>query len=100
MMGHEHIRNIAMLDNTSISVIVEPDTDMLASAIDLARSLGSDQITANTCISDVDWHSTADAIVIVSPNHTHCELLCELLLSLIHISGPRDQRGSRMPSSA
>lgn len=79
MMGHEHIRNIAMLDNTSISVIVEPDTDMLASAIDLARSLGSDQITTNTCISDVDWHSAADAIVIVSPNHTHCELLCELL---------------------
>ncbi len=79
MMGQEHIRNIAMLDNTSISVIVEPDAGMLGSATTLARSLGSDKITTSTSIADVDWHTAADAIVIVSPNHTHCEVLCELL---------------------
>jgi len=79
MMGHEHIRNIAMLEGTSISAIVEPNAAMLQSATELALSLGSTQITGYTSATDIDWHTIADAIVIVSPNHTHCELLCELL---------------------
>ena len=79
MMGHEHIRNIAMLDNTSISVIVEPDSAMRESATQLAQSLGSDQVCGYSEPTDIDWSRAADAIVIVSPNHTHCELLCQLL---------------------
>jgi predicted dehydrogenase len=93
MMGHEHLRNIAMLasDNVSASVssIVEPDSAMRESAIELARSLGlaaspgdtnfdSQPLTSHTSTADVDWQRV-DAIVIVSPNNTHCELLCELL---------------------
>jgi len=79
MMGQEHIRNIAMLDSTCISAIIEPDTDMLQSATSLARSLGSDQICSSTTMANVDLQNVADAIVIVSPNHTHCELLSALL---------------------
>jgi len=79
MMGHEHIRNIAMLNDTSIATIVEPDTAMRESAIRLAKSLGNDNVYGYRQPSDVDWLNAADAIVIVSPNHTHCELMCELL---------------------
>lgn len=79
MMGQEHMRNIAMLDNTSISVIVEPDATMRESAAELARSLGSKLTCVVESHTEVDWQTSTDAIVIVSPNHTHCKLLCELL---------------------
>ena len=33
MMGHEHIRNIALLEDTEISVIYEPNPEMRAFAL-------------------------------------------------------------------
>jgi len=33
MMGHEHIRNIALLEDTEISVIYEPNLEMRAFAL-------------------------------------------------------------------
>jgi len=56
MMGQEHIRNIALLDNTSVSVICVVSTP-----------------------AEVNLAALADALVIVSPNHTHHSLLKELL---------------------
>lgn len=79
MMGQEHIRNIALLDNTSISVICEPDDNMRNEARTLARQLGSENIVATTSAESCDLKSLADALVIVSPNHTHHRLLLDLL---------------------
>ena len=33
MMGHEHIRNIALLEDTEISVIYEPNPEMCTFAL-------------------------------------------------------------------
>jgi myo-inositol 2-dehydrogenase/D-chiro-inositol 1-dehydrogenase len=36
MMGQEHIRNIALLDDAHVAAIFEPDKKMLAAALKLA----------------------------------------------------------------
>ncbi len=78
-MGQEHIRNIALLENTLVSVICDPDQTMREESLALATRLGSTQITTASHLSEIDIAILADAIVIVSPNHTHHSLLKELL---------------------
>lgn len=79
MMGQEHIRNIALLENTSVSVICDPDPEMRSEALTLAQRLGNENITVVEKPGDADLASIADALVIVSPNHTHHQLLESLL---------------------
>ena len=79
MMGQEHIRNIALLENTSVSVICDPDQAMRDESLALAEQLGSKHITAVSSAAEIDLAALADALVIVSPNHTHHSLLKELL---------------------
>ena len=79
MMGQEHIRNIALLENTSVSVICDPDQTMREESLALAELLGSTNITVASSPAKVNLAKLADALVIVSPNHTHHPLLKELL---------------------
>ena len=66
MMGQEHIRNIALLDNTNIAAIFEPDAAMRAAAAEFAANAvftGSvDELLAMTDLS---------CLVITSPNYLH-----------------------------
>lgn len=66
MMGREHIRNIALLDNTAISVILEPNEQMASTALELAP----DALIVET-IDQLLSHQPLDCIVIASPNHCH-----------------------------
>lgn len=79
MMGCEHIRNIALLENTSVSIICDPDLRMREEARALAIELGNDSVIVVADPDEVDLTATADALVIVSPNHTHHHLLKTLL---------------------
>jgi len=79
MMGREHIRNIALLENTSVSVICDPDAAMRDESLQLAEQLGSRDVTVAASPNEADLTNLADALVIVSPNHTHHPLLKELL---------------------
>jgi len=79
MMGQEHIRNIALLENTSVSVICDPDQSMRDESLAIAEQLGNKNITVACSPTDIDLAKLADALVIVSPNHTHHPLLKELL---------------------
>ncbi len=79
MMGQEHIHNIALLENTCISVLCDPDGVMRDEALAIAHKLGNKDITVIEKPSHADLKSLADALVIVSPNHTHHQLLEELL---------------------
>lgn len=66
MMGGEHIRNIALLDDAQVTAIYEPNSDMAAVAKTLAPQavmLDSEQALIN--------YADIDAILIVSPNHCH-----------------------------
>lgn len=73
MMGHEHLRNIALLDNAEVTLIFEPDATMLASALATApnaRPVGS--------LADLLTQDDIDCLVITSPNFCHLEQLREI----------------------
>ncbi len=70
MMGQEHIRNIAFLDNAVVSAIAEPDPAMRREASLLApRASAVDSLEALLHLDAVD------ALVIASPNHLHVDQL-------------------------
>lgn len=73
MMGQEHIRNIALLKDTRVVAVSDPDEGMRRAAADLAGARGY-----------ADYHDMLaaggiDAVVIASPNHTHHAILRDVL---------------------
>lgn len=73
MMGQEHLRNIALLDNTAVGAIFEPDAKMRAQASQLAPDAQFvDSIEALLDIPEVD------CLLIASPNFRHVEQLQEI----------------------
>ncbi len=70
MMGQEHLRNIALLPDTRIGGIFEPDDTMAAIALDLAP--GAQRVGS---IADLLALPDLDCLVIVSPNFRHLEQL-------------------------
>lgn len=73
MMGREHLRNIALLPDTCVSAIFEPDAEMAARAAEIApdaRMTGS--------LEELLSVEALDCIVIVSPNHCHIEQMEEI----------------------
>jgi predicted dehydrogenase len=73
MMGQEHLRNIALLENATVAAIFEPDPDMRAAAAALApgaRMVGS--------VVDVLAMPEVNCLLIASPNHLHLGQLEEI----------------------
>ena len=66
MMGHEHLRNIVLLEGTNIAAIYEPDRGMAASPLRVAQNA---IITGS--IDDLLAVQKLDCLVIASPNHCH-----------------------------
>ena len=73
MMGHEHLANIELLDNTNIAGIFEPDHGMANSAIQAAPNA----FMANS-IADLLAVPNLDCLVVASPNHFHLSQLQEI----------------------
>lgn len=70
MMGGEHIRNIALLEDAEVSLIYEPDAEMRRAASALAPGAGFAESEAELIESD-----EINAILIASPNHCHAAQL-------------------------
>ena len=73
MMGQEHLRNIALLADTKVSAIYEPDPNMAQRAAELAP-----EAEFTDSIESLLDSEQLDCYVIVSPNFRHMEQL-ELL---------------------
>lgn len=73
MMGQEHLRNIALLPQTRVAAIFEPDADMAAKALTFAPEA---QFVSS--IPDLLAVSELDCLVIVSPNYCHVEQLQQI----------------------
>jgi len=73
MMGHEHLRNIALLEGTTVSVIFEPDFEMAKTA----RVVAPDAQLVNS-IDDLLSQDNLDCLVITSPNYCHFEQLQQI----------------------
>jgi myo-inositol 2-dehydrogenase / D-chiro-inositol 1-dehydrogenase len=74
MMGQEHIRNIMLLPETEIVAVSDPDERMREGAAALAG--GARQFTDHRALMDA---GLADVLVIASPNHTHHDILLDVL---------------------
>jgi len=73
MMGHEHLRNIALLEGAKVTAIFEPDPDMARSALETA--------TGARFVDDLESLLAApdlDCLVITSPNFCHLDQLIKI----------------------
>lgn len=73
MMGREHLRNIALLPDTRVAAIFEPDPEQAELALAIAPTaqlVGS--LQELLAIDDLD------CLVVVSPNHTHIDQFEEI----------------------
>ncbi|MBA3326594.1 MAG: Gfo/Idh/MocA family oxidoreductase [Rhodobacteraceae bacterium] len=67
MMGQEHVRNISLLPDASVTAILEPDAGMRAAAAALAPDARLVERLEDLLDAEID------ALVIASPNHFHAE---------------------------
>jgi len=73
MMGQEHLRNIALLHETHVSAIYEPDADMAARALAIAPAAElAGSLDALLEVPDLD------CLLIASPNHLHVTQMEEI----------------------
>jgi len=92
MMGQEHLRNLQLLseqlrsDNTGaeaqVTLLIDPDESMRLEALALAHELGFATAQAFATLEDAnaaDAMDAVDAIVLVSPNFTHFQIISQLL---------------------
>lgn len=77
MMGHEHIRNIALLPGTRVTAVADPDAGMRDSAAALAGGTVS-RFADHRALLD---SGQVDVLVIASPNDTHETILLDALSS-------------------
>lgn len=74
MMGQEHLRNIALLPDASVTAFYEPDAEMAARALAIAPAAKSvPSIEALLAEPDLD------CLLIVSPNFRHVEQMMTIL---------------------
>jgi len=77
MMGQEHIRNIALLDDAVVSAVADPDAGMRSVASQLAGS----HVQAFSDYKEILSTDVADVLVIASPNYTHIDVMQDVLSS-------------------
>ena len=86
MMGHEHLRNLALLGDVDVVALADPNAAMLNSAAKLA---GGNPKTYGDHRAMLNDHATGenrlDAIVIVSPNNTHHDIMMDVLATEIPV---------------
>ncbi len=78
MMGREHIRNLKLLPQTRVAALADP----VPSSIDASLAELGDQAEGVLAFADVQSMLAGcalDAVIVVSPNHTHRAVLEPLL---------------------
>ena len=70
MMGHEHLRNLALIPGSEVTAILEPDAGMSSTAAELAPNAEFvDSLDALLTRQDID------ALIITTPNFQHASQL-------------------------
>jgi myo-inositol 2-dehydrogenase/D-chiro-inositol 1-dehydrogenase len=75
MMGQEHIRNIQLLPEVDVVAVSDPDEGMRREAAALAGRQAK-AFTHHRALLDAN---IADVLVIASPNHTHFDILMDVM---------------------
>ena len=74
-MGQEHMRNLALIPDATVTAIADPDTGMR----EKAAALAGPEVRAFEDPRDLLAADIADALVIATPNHTHVDHLIPAL---------------------
>ena len=74
MMGREHMRNLALVDDTELVAVADPDPGSREAATGLATELGQDIICYQESTALLD-KEPLDAVIVASPNFTHFEVV-------------------------
>ncbi len=74
MMGREHIQNLALIDNTEVTALYEPDKEQQR----LSREMVP-KAKVHDSLASILKDSNVDAFVIASPNFTHVVILQEII---------------------
>jgi myo-inositol 2-dehydrogenase / D-chiro-inositol 1-dehydrogenase len=80
MMGVEHIENIRALDGATITAISDPHPDSRSSG---AAAAGGD-VAMFDDHRDLLASGECDAVVVASPNHTHLDVVGDVLATELH----------------
>lgn len=75
MMGQEHIRNIRLLDGAVVAAVADPDDTMRQDA----QRLAGDGCAAFDNHNEMLVQADLDALLIASPNHTHIDVLRDVM---------------------
>ncbi len=75
MMGQEHIRNLNLLDGCEVVAVVDPNRYMR----DLSRQTADSDIQTFTQHGDMLSSMDLDALIIVSPNDSHHQILKDVM---------------------
>lgn len=81
MMGIEHIGNILALDDTSVTAIVDPDETSRAQG----RAAAGPDTAVYTHHRELLADDNVDAVVVVSPNFTHIDVMRDVIASGKHV---------------
>lgn len=81
MMGVEHILNISALENTSVVAIADTDDASRQAGLEAAGS----ETTAYEDYRDLLADDDVDAVVVVTPNFTHINVMREVIASGKHV---------------
>lgn len=81
MMGYEHLRNVQALNGVEVVAASDPDEGQRRLAGDLGVPAGAVYADHRTMLAETDL----DAILLSSPNHTHIDVLRDLLPTGLHL---------------
>ena len=83
MMGVEHIRNVAAVDGAIVTAVADPHPESIKRA---RRAVGTDVLLEEFSDHNEMLDSgLVDAVVIASPNHTHHQILLDVIAHPVHI---------------
>ena len=74
MMGREHMRNLALVDDARLVAIADPDAGSTRAAAALAQELGQQPNFYNRN-AELLAQEDLEAVIIASPNHTHFDVV-------------------------
>lgn len=83
MMGVEHINNLMAIDAAVVTALADPDERSLDEGLHAAGT--ETPIARFADHRDLIAADVCDAVVIASPNHTHHEVLLDVLASPLHV---------------
>ena len=80
MMGREHIRNLLAIDNSEVLAISDTNAPSRAKSVDLING-----VTQFSDHREMLSTQDLDVVVIATPNHTHLDVLKDVLETGLHV---------------